>query len=168
MKDDLTVGECMTVGVITLPEEKTVFDAAQLLKKTQVGSIIVTKDSKADGIVTERDIIYKVIALGLDPKKAKLKSVMTCPLRVIDSQSSVEEAALAMKKHRVKRLPVIDKKERLVGIITEGDLLRVYPGMTAILVEKARMEEVGPQGRTAKSGKGDENSDYKYREETDV
>ncbi|MEM2963120.1 MAG: CBS domain-containing protein [Candidatus Anstonellales archaeon] len=168
MRDVLKVGECMTVGVITLPGNKTAFDAAKLLKKTQVGSIIVTKDKKADGIVTERDIIYKVVSAGLDPKKTLLKKIMTCPLKVIDTEKSIEDAALAMKRYKIKRLPVIDKKKRLVGIITEGDLLRVYPGMTTILVEKARMGEIEPQERIRKWVSKDIYSDYEYKEERDV
>ncbi|OIO21828.1 hypothetical protein AUJ17_01455 [Candidatus Micrarchaeota archaeon CG1_02_47_40] len=149
MKDDIKVGDCMTVGVITLESGKTVHEAAALLKKTQVGSIIITNKSKADGIVTERDIVYKVVSRGLDPKKTKVSQIMSSPLRVIDVSKPVEDAALAMKKHNVKRLPVIDKKERLVGIITESDLLGVYPGMTTIMVEKARMKEVPDECKSA-------------------
>ena len=149
MKDDIKVGDCMTVGVITLESGKTVHEAAALLKKTQVGSIIITNKSKADGIVTERDIVYKVVSRGLDPKKTKVSQIMSSPLRVIDVSKPVEDAALAMKKHNVKRLPVIDKKERLVGIITESDPLGVYPGMTTIMVEKARMKEVPDECKSA-------------------
>lgn len=139
MKMDVKVGQCMTVGVFTLPADKSVRDAARLLKKTNVGSIIVTQKGKAKGIITERDIVYKIIAAGKDPVKTKLKSVMSRPLKVIKASDKIETAALALRNNKVKRLPVVDKSGRLVGIITEGDLLRVYPGMVDVITE---MQEI--------------------------
>ena len=105
MKMDVKVGQCMTVGVFTLPADKTVRDAARLLRKTNVGSVIITQKGKAKGIITERDIVYKVIALGKDPVKTKLKSVMSRPLKVIKASDKVESAAMALRNNRVKRLP---------------------------------------------------------------
>ena len=139
MKTDVRVGQCMTVGVFTLPADKCVSDAARLLSKTSVGSIIITQKGKAKGIITERDIVYKVVAKGKDPKKTKLKTVMSRPLKVIRASDRIETAALALRNNRVKRLPVVDKSSRLVGIITEGDLLRVYPGMVDVISE---MQEI--------------------------
>jgi CBS domain-containing protein len=139
MKMDIKVGQCMTVGVFTLPADKHVFDAARLLKKTGVGSIIITQKGRAKGIITERDLVYKILAAGKDPKKVKLKSVMSRPLKVIKASDKIEAAALALRNNRVKRLPVVDKDDRLVGIITEGDLLRVYPGVVDVISE---MQEV--------------------------
>lgn len=139
MKDDIKVGDVMTVGVITLPQEKSADEAAKLLRKTKVGCIIVTKKGKADGIVTERDLIYKIMAEARDPEKTTLHEIMSTPLRVIDAGAELEKAAKAMRSNKVKRLPVIDKKQRLVGIISEGDLVRVYPGVTEILVEQAKL-----------------------------
>ena len=144
MKMDVKVGQCMTVGVFTLPADKTVRDAARLLRKTNVGSVIITQKGKAKGIITERDIVYKVIAIGRDPKKTKLKSVMSRPLKVIKASDRVESAALALRNNKVKRLPVVDRNGRLVGIITEGDLLRVYPGMVDVVSEMQEMRESKP------------------------
>jgi len=89
MKVDIRVGQCMTVGVFTLTADKTVYDASRLLRKTGIGSIIVMQKGKAKGIITERDIVYKVIAHGRDPKKAKLGSVMSRPLKVIKASDRV-------------------------------------------------------------------------------
>jgi CBS domain-containing protein len=138
-KPEIRVGDVMTVGVITMPHTATAEAAAKLFQKTKVGCIIVTKDKKAHGIVTERDMLYKVMASGKNPRTAMLSNVMSAPLRVIRADKSIEDAALALKENRIKRLPVINKKGQMVGIITEGDLLRVYPGLTDILVETAKM-----------------------------
>jgi len=144
MKMDVKVGQCMTVGVFTLPADKTVSDAARLLRKTNVGSIIVTQKGKAKGIITERDMVYKVIASGKDPKKTKLKTVMSRPLKVIKASDRIEAAALALRNNRVKRLPVVDKSGRLIGIITEGDLLRAYPGMVDVMSEMQELRRGRP------------------------
>ncbi|MCX8197839.1 MAG: CBS domain-containing protein [Candidatus Micrarchaeota archaeon] len=141
---EIKVGQCMTIGVYTLPADKTVQDASKLLKKTGVGSVIITQKGKAKGIITERDIVCKVVAEGKDPKKVKLKNIMSRPLKVIKASDTVETAASALRANKVKRLPVLDKKGRLVGIITEGDLLRVYPGIVDVILETASLRDSKP------------------------
>ena len=144
MKMDVRVGQCMTVGVFTLPADKKVVDAARLLKKTSIGSIIVMQKGKAKGIITERDIVYKVIANGRNPRTTKLGSVMSRPLKVIKASDRVESAASALRANKIKRLPVVDKKGKLVGIVTEGDLLRVYPGMMDVISEMQEIRKSKP------------------------
>lgn len=144
MKMDIKVGQCMTVGVFTLSADKTAKDAARLLKKTGVGSIIITMKGKAKGIITERDIVYKVVSDGKDAKKTKLKNLMSRPLRVIKASDTIETAALALRNNKVKRLPVLDRKGRLVGIITESDLLRVYPGIVDVMSEMQEFKGAKP------------------------
>jgi len=140
VKTDLRVGDVMTVGVITVDADKSVQDSAKLLRKTKVGCLIVTKKGKAEGIVTERDIVYKVTSEGKVSSAVKIGTIMSKPLRVISASESIQSAALALKENKVKRLPVIDKKEKLVGIITEGDLVRAYPGLIDVLVESKALE----------------------------
>ncbi len=144
MKMDIKVGQCMTVGVFTLSADKSSKDASRLLKKTGVGSIIITMKGKAKGIITERDIVYKVVAEGKDTKKTKLKNIMSRPLKVIKASDTIETAALALRNNKVKRLPVLDKQGRLVGIITEGDLLRVYPGIVDVMSEMQDLKGAKP------------------------
>lgn len=144
MKVDVRVGQCMTVGVFTLPADKMVIDAARLLRKTSIGSIIVMRKGKACGIITERDIVYKVVAEGKDPRKTKLSSIMSRPLKVIKASDKIEAAISALRANKIKRLPVIDKNNKLVGIITEGDLLRAYPGMVDVISELQEIRKSKP------------------------
>ena len=144
MKVDFRVGQCMTVGVFTLSSDKTAQDASKLMRKTEVGSIIVMQKGKACGIITERDIVYKVIAAGKNPKTTRLGTVMSRPLKIIKAGDKVESAALALRNNRIKRLPVVNAKGKLVGIITEGDLLRAYPGMMDIVAEMQEIRETKP------------------------
>jgi CBS domain-containing protein len=139
-KPNLKVGDVMTVGVVSLPETSTVQQAAKQLKRTKVGSIIVTRKGKAVGIVTERDIAYKVVAEGKNASKTMLKSIMSRPLRVIRTVESIQNAATALATNKVKRLPVVDKKGQLVGIISDSDLMRAYPGLVDVLMEEEKLE----------------------------
>lgn len=139
-KPVLKVGDVMTAGVVTLPEGESVQKAAKQLKKTKVGSIIVTRNGKAVGILTERDIAYKVVAEGKNPKSTKLKKIMSRPLRVIRASESIQNAATAIASNKVKRLPVVDRKGQLVGIISESDLMRAYPGLVDVLMEEEKLE----------------------------
>lgn len=144
MKIDFRVGQCMTVGVFTLTADNTVLDASKLMKKTDVGSIIVMQKGKARGIITERDIVHKVIAAGKNPKSTKLHAVMSRPLKVIKASDKVESAALALRNNKIKRLPVVNNKGKLVGIVTEGDLLRAYPGMLDVISEMQEIRKSKP------------------------
>ena len=143
MKEDIRVGNVMTKGVITLNADDSIFKAAKALRDNNVGSVVVLENKKAVGIVTERDIAFKVVAESANPEKTLLKSVMGKPLKVISAGTGIQEAALALKTHKIKRLPVIDKDEKLVGIITEDDMLRVYPGFVDIAREMAEIRSWG-------------------------
>ena len=94
--------------------------------------------------VPERDIVYKVIANGKNPMTTKLSSVMSRPLKVIKASDRVESAASALRANKIKRLPVVDRKGKLVGIVTEGDLLRVYPGMIDVVSEMQEIRRSKP------------------------
>lgn len=125
----------MTKGVITLDLSKSVFHAAKILSSKNIGSVIITEKGDAVGILTERDIVKKIVAKGKDPKKVKLFQVMSKPLKAIYVHQTIQDAALAMREKNIKRLAVVDKNNKLVGIITQGDLIGVYPGIVDILVE---------------------------------
>lgn len=140
MRFKVNISECMNRGVCTLDIEDSVFSAAKMLKNREIGSIIITEGGDAVGIITERDIVCKIVAAGKDPKKIRLKNAMSAPLKAIDTSSTVEDAALAMKENNIKRLPVLDKSGKLVGIVSEGDLLRVYPGIVDIMAESPQMQ----------------------------
>ena len=143
MKEDIRVGDVMTKGVMTLDSGDSVLKAAKTLRENTIGSVVVLENGKAVGILTERDIAFKVVAEGADPKKTLIKSIMGKPLKVISADTGLQEAALALKTHKIKRLPVIDKNEKLVGIITEDDMLRIYPGFVDIVRETSQIKAWG-------------------------
>lgn len=135
----------MSKGVVTLALSANAMDVAKVLKKHQIGCVVLADKSKAMGIVTERDIAYKVVASGKDPKKVKVTDIMSAPLKVISASTSLDEAALLMKTHKIKRLPVVDKQDKLVGIITEDDMLRIYPGYVDLARELSELKTYGDE-----------------------
>lgn len=133
----------MRKGVITLPQDATAADAAKSLKDNIIGSVIVVHKQEPVGILTERDLVFKVMAEGKDPKKVKLKQVMSSPLKAVGPEVEMEEAAKIMRDERVKRLPVISNKGKLIGILSETDIVRVSPALFDIIRERAEIERFG-------------------------
>ncbi len=137
MGSDLRVGDIMTENVITIPYGKTALDVAKLMNKDHVGSIIVVNDDKRpDGIITEKDLVRRVVAKEKDPKKTFVKEIMSKPLKAVRPDSPIEDAVKEMKDNKVKRLAVI-QDEKLVGIVSEGDITKILPVVMELLEEKA-------------------------------
>lgn len=133
----------MRRGVVTLKAMDKVSDAAKLMKKHRIGSVVVTENQKAVGIVTETDLAYKVVAGGLDPKKTTLKRIMSSPLKTTNIDAGVDSVAALMREKRIKRVPVVDDEKKLVGIISDDDLISVFPGLVEVLVQDYKMHEFG-------------------------
>jgi CBS domain-containing protein len=113
--------------VVMLSSADTVEKAAKKMRDEQVGSVLVSEKGEAIGIVTERDILYKVVAGGKDPSKLKLKDVMSAPLIFIDADSKVKDAIALMARKDIRRL-IVREGKKIVGIISQravvGDMHR--------------------------------------------
>jgi CBS domain-containing protein len=143
MKTDIRVGEVMTKGVVTLDAAESVLEAAKSMKKNCIGSVVITRKGRAIGIITERDIVLKLVMTGRNARKTKVGDAMSRPLRMISASSTLAEAAEKLKDLKIKRLPVVDEKDRLVGMITDDDLVRIYPGLIDVLLEEADIQKFG-------------------------
>ena len=124
----------------SLPTD-SVFAAAQLMKSEDVGPIPVIRDKqtkKLEGIVTDRDLALKVVAEGLDPKNTRVEEVMTTGVITCGADSDINDALELMQQHQVRRVPVVDDDDKLIGIISQADVAtRVdQPRKTAAVVEK--------------------------------
>jgi CBS domain-containing protein len=117
-----TVKNLMTKKVLTIDSQKTVFEAAQLMSQKEVGDVIVMDTEMPIGIVTERDIVRRVVAKER-PVTTKVSDVMSKPLITISPDASLKEAARTMVNHRIRRLPVL-KEHKLVGILVVSDFAR--------------------------------------------
>jgi CBS domain-containing protein len=137
----MLVKDVMTSPVITIGEEGIVHDAAKQMDKNDVGCIVVMdKKSKPVGIITERDLITRVLAKNLLANKVKAKKVMTSPLLTIDPDEPLVEAARKMSRLNVRRLGVI-YKGGLVGLVSSKDILAVTPELLETIQERAKIEK---------------------------
>ena len=117
-----TVKDLMTKNVVTVDANKTVVEAAILMSEKDIGDLIVIDGNTPVGIITERDFVRRVLAEGKSAT-SKVSEIMTHPLKVIDPDAPIKEAARRMVNKRIRRLPVI-KDNKLVGIITAADFAR--------------------------------------------
>lgn len=115
------VKEIMVSPVVTVDAETTIYDASIIMGERKIGSVVVTRDSKPIGIFTERDLLTKVIANGLDMKNIKVAIPMSSPLITIDEETSVKDAIILMAGRKIMRLPVV-REEKLVGMVTGTEI----------------------------------------------
>ncbi|AET63749.1 Putative signal-transduction protein with CBS domains [Methanothrix harundinacea 6Ac] len=109
--------------MITIDSKVDVVKAANKMFSANVGSLIVIHDDQPMGIITERDLVGKIVARAANPREVKVRDVMSSPLITVHPDVSLSEAAIKMLKSGVKRLPVISSDGKLVGIITDTDLV---------------------------------------------
>ncbi|MCX6695414.1 MAG: CBS domain-containing protein [Candidatus Altiarchaeota archaeon] len=139
MPEDLAVGDVMTRGVICIDANDTVQKAAEIMRKNSISSVIVTKKGDGVGIVTERDIISKIVAESKDPKRVKISDVMTSPLITINPESTIDDAAAIMRDRDIRRL-VVTRKGKIIGVISEFDIVKVEPTLHTLIQEKSKWE----------------------------
>lgn len=136
----MLVRDVMSSPVITVEEEATTNHVAELMDKHGLGCIIVTnKEGKPIGIITERDLVTRVLAKNLKPDSLKAKDVMTSPLITIEPSETISEAARKMSRLNIRRLGVIYKGQ-LIGLVSSKDILSVMPELIETIQEKALIE----------------------------
>lgn len=159
MDEQVELKEVMTEGVIAIEKEKTVFEAAQLLRDEYIRGLVVVDEEDAVGVIVCRDIVYEVVADGEDPRETTVKDVMSTDLIVAEEDEYLDEVAMAMSQNNVSRVPVV-RGDMLVGIVTQSDILRAWPGFAEIMSEDVEMEaEASPRERS-QSGVCEECENY--------
>jgi CBS domain-containing protein len=138
----LKVEDVMVKEVITVDEQSTVKEAADIMNKFEIGCLIVTKKGKAGGILTERDLLKRIVGEARDPVKTRVVDIMSKPLIVVEPDMEMEEAAKLMFKLKIKKLPVVQDGQ-LLGLVTLTDLARFQPQMIRIL--KKMSEQMAPR-----------------------
>jgi len=139
--------EVMRPNPTTIGTGATVDKAAAVMCHDDVGSCIVLQRNLPIGIVTEQDINCKVVAKDLRPSTVHVNEIMSTPLITVGAEKTVGDAAHMMVKHRVRRLPVVDQKKKVIGIVTVRDLLTVsneVNELMADLIEINREDAVEP------------------------
>jgi len=149
------LSEVMKRNPIMMSIEANVAKAAKTMCQNDVGSVIILQRNKPIGIVTEEDINCKVVAKDLKPSTVQVNTIMSTPLITVSADKTVGDAAHMMVKHKVRRLPVVDTADRVIGIVTVRDILTVSSevnDLMADLIEINREElvDVGMCNRCSK------------------
>ena len=140
----MLVSEIMVKDVVSIQSDDTVMDACKKYKDQGVGCLVVMKKNLVVGIVTERDIIERVIVGQKNPQKAKVEEIMSRNIKTVHASATIEKAADIMKKNHIKKLPVILNNE-IVGIVTVTDIANILPHFSKeILLEKEAFRFVKP------------------------
>lgn len=134
MADMLLVKDVMTKGVRVTGPDSSVREVVAAMNRFNIGSIIVVQDNKPVGVISERDVLRRVVEPCLSPETIAARQIMTSPVITICESASVAEVVKIMAEKRVRKIPVM-KKERLVGIITYTDILSKVLSMISILGE---------------------------------
>ncbi len=141
LRTKMLVKDVMSSPVVTLDENEASNKAAMVMDKNDLGCVIVTnRAGNSIGIITERDLVIRVLAKNLKPDTAKAKEIMTTPLVTIEPDATITEAARRMNRLDIRRLGVI-YKGNLVGIISSKDILGVMPELIEIIQERSRIED---------------------------
>lgn len=111
----------MSKSLVTVEEDASVAEASLNMYNKREGCAIVLRQGKPFGMVTDRDVTWKVAGRGLDPKNVKVAEIMSTPLITIDADADLSEAAKMMKKHKIWRLAVT-KEDTLQGVLTAADI----------------------------------------------
>jgi CBS domain-containing protein len=126
MTKEVIVKEAMKTNLVMVEPTTTVLEAAKRMKKNRIGNVLVVEKKQPVGILTESDILKKVVAEGKNASEVLVEEVMSTPVVVADPYISLEEAMKTMGKCNIRRLPVIEDGE-LIGIITQKDISRISP-----------------------------------------
>lgn len=156
----ITVGEVMKSPVKTVAPEESARSVATQLSEEHIGSLVVCETGEPVGIVTDSDVSH-LVSEGYDPNSTTAEEFMASPLVKIREDESIQDAAKKLRKHNIKRLPVVDDNHDIVGIVTTTDLTNYLPHLA-----RRGARETPDEDRTRQNVRADtlyENEDWEYR-----
>lgn len=137
MEEDMRIREIMTTDLVTVPPTANVQQVARLMRDADIGDVLITDGGRLAGIVTDRDIVVRAVADGVNIGQAQVGDFMTRNVFTISPDSAVEDAARLMADEQIRRLPIVENGG-LVGIVSLGDI--------AVDMEAAGVQSQSPAG----------------------
>ena len=127
----MKVSEIMTREVETVTPDTTLQEAAKLMARVDAGALPILENDRWSGIITDRDIAVRAVGEGRDPNTTKVRDIMSGQVKHVAEDDNVEEVADLMAELQVRRLPVVNRERRVVGIVSLGDIAREKKPHTA-------------------------------------
>ena len=118
----MQIREVMTPGAEIISSNAPAIEAAAKMREFDVGSLPVCDGERLEGLLTDRDIAVRLVAAGLDPSKTQVSEIMTPGATYCFDDQTLDEAAMIMEAHQIRRLPIMDRDKHLVGMLSLGDL----------------------------------------------
>ncbi len=118
--------DIMVRKVITTKRDSTVEEAVRLMNEHEIGCLIVTENKKPVGIVTERDLLKRILAKSQIPRKIRVEEVMSTPLISVEPNVEIGDTSRLMFQKNIKKMPIV-KEDKLLGLVTLTDILRIQP-----------------------------------------
>ena len=119
-----TVRDLMTSNPKTIQPSTPIVQAAKLMKAEDVGSLPIVDGDRLTGMLTDRDIVIRLVADGKDPQSSTANEIASRDLVTVDPQQSLEEVMRLMSQHQLRRIPVCEEDGRLIGIVAQADIAR--------------------------------------------
>jgi CBS domain-containing protein len=140
MRYELSASDIMTRKPVTATPKITVSEGLKIMLAKHVGSLVIVENNSLKGIVTETDLLEKVLAKNKDPRNMTMSDVMTKKLITIGPGEDIRSIAEIMTKRDVRRLPVVENK-KLIGLVTIKDVLKAEPHIIDVLINKMKVRE---------------------------
>lgn len=155
----MRVGEVMSRGIDPVDPSASVQDAAIQMAELDIGAVFVGSDTALTGVLTDRDIILRVVVEGLSPASVKVGGVMSKGLVSCKEDDTIESALTIMRKRQIRRMPVLADDGRAVGVVTFGDLAKTVSGPeqlheTLREISEPHRNRRAPDAPSASSGEG--------------
>lgn len=159
MEQQVELKEVMTEGVIAVEKDENIVSASKTLQEEGIRGLVVVDNEEAVGVIVCRDIVYQVVAEGEDPREVTVGDVMSTNLIVAEEEELLDDVAMAMNQNDVSRVPVV-RGDMLVGIVTQSDILRAWPGFAEIMSEDIEKDAEASARSISRSGVCEECENY--------
>lgn len=146
----MLVKECMTDQVKIGNPNMTVQEAAQLMRDGDFGALPIGEDDRLVGVITDRDIAIRAVAEGVDAKQAQIRNYMSQKVLYCYEDQTLDEVARNLGENQVRRLPVLNRQKRLVGILSLGDLTKAQENKDEVEEALTKISEKGDVQREAR------------------
>lgn len=147
-EEDLAVSNIMSTDVIVAEAKDSVQKIALLMRKHNIRGLPVVEGKKVVGILTDRDIVSKIVAENKSARDVTAGEIMSPKIITVSPDNSITHVAKVMYANNVGRIPVVDKKGALLGIVTETDITKIAPGLIDVLYAHDEIENVAPPAKS--------------------
>src|SRR3989339_481040 len=140
MKTGYKVYDCMTTKPIFASPDLSLEECAKMMAQNHVGALVIKENHQSKGLITEQDIVRKVLAKGINPLTKKVKDFMETKLIMTSPDDDIYDALIKMRDSNIRHLPVVDNG-KMVGLLTLKDVLKIETQLFELLVEKFELRE---------------------------